>query len=111
MARSSGFNQFILLKLSGNPRLCRRSLTCAQPIVSELRANRVCLDSDFSATPFKAKIADVEKLRVHTMLIISGKDTETRAVSARLHHSGPQGVEIRTKANANILADIKECGS
>ena len=30
----------------------------AQPIVNELRANMVRVDSDFSATPLKAKIAD-----------------------------------------------------
>jgi len=32
----------------------------AQPIVNELRANMVRVDSDFSATPFKAKFADEE---------------------------------------------------
>ncbi|MDD5138736.1 MAG: hypothetical protein PHY43_00575 [Verrucomicrobiales bacterium] len=30
----------------------------AQPIVAELRANMVRVDADFSATPFKAKIAN-----------------------------------------------------
>jgi hypothetical protein len=30
---------------------------------------------DFSATPFKARIANVE-LRVHTMLVIGGRDME-----------------------------------
>jgi len=40
----------------------------AKPIVNGLRANMVRLDSDFSATPFKAKIANAEQLRVHTML-------------------------------------------
>jgi len=30
----------------------------AKPIVAELRANRVRVDADFSATPFKAKIAN-----------------------------------------------------
>ena len=30
----------------------------AQPIVNEIRANMVSVDSDFSATPFKAKIAN-----------------------------------------------------
>ena len=30
----------------------------AQPIVAELRANMVRVDADYSATPFKAKIAD-----------------------------------------------------
>ena len=32
----------------------------AKPIVNELRANMVRVDSDFSTTPFKAKIADAE---------------------------------------------------
>jgi threonyl-tRNA synthetase len=32
----------------------------AKPIVAELRANMVRVDADFSATPFKAKIADAE---------------------------------------------------
>ena len=32
----------------------------AQPIVNELRANMVRVDSDFSATPFKAKISNAE---------------------------------------------------
>lgn len=31
----------------------------AQPIVNELPANQVRVDADFSATPIKAKIADV----------------------------------------------------
>src|ERR1044071_878313 len=48
----------------------------AKPIVAELRANMVRVDSDFSATPFKAKIADAEKTRVHTMLVIGGRDME-----------------------------------
>jgi histidyl-tRNA synthetase len=33
----------------------------AQPIVNELRANMVRVDSDFSATPFKAKISNAER--------------------------------------------------
>ena len=35
-------------------------LNYAQPIVNELRANRVRVDSDFSAEPFKAKISNAE---------------------------------------------------
>jgi threonyl-tRNA synthetase len=80
----------------------------AQPIVNELRANQVRVDSDFSATPFKAKIADAEKLRVHTMLIIGGKDMEAGNVSVRLHHGGPQGAKPKAEVVAKILADIKE---
>lgn len=32
-----------------------------KPIVNELRANMVRVDADFSATPFKANIADFEQ--------------------------------------------------
>jgi hypothetical protein len=51
----------------------------------------VRVDADFSATPFKAKISNAEQLRVHTMLVIGGRDMEAGAVSVRLHHGGPQG--------------------
>ena len=67
------------------------------------------VDSDFSTTPFKAKIADAEKLRVHTMLIIGGKDMEAGNVSVRLHHDGPQGAKPKAEVVvAEILADIKD---
>ncbi|MGN6554701.1 MAG: threonine--tRNA ligase [Verrucomicrobiota bacterium] len=80
----------------------------AQPIVNELRANMVRVDSDFSATPFKAKIANAEQLRVHTMLVIGGRDMEAGQVSVRLHHGGPQGAKPKAEVIAQILADIKE---
>jgi len=80
----------------------------AQPIVNELRTNQVRVDSDFSATPFKAKIADAEQSRVHTMLVIGMRDMEAGAVSVRLHHGGPQGAKPRAEVIANILADIRE---
>jgi len=76
------------------------------------------VDSEFSAKPFKAKIADAEKLRVHTMLItclssatarlVGGKDMEAGNVSVRLHHGGPQGAKPKAEVIANILASIKE---
>jgi threonyl-tRNA synthetase len=80
----------------------------AKPIVAELRANMVRVDTDFSATPFKAKIANAEQLRVHTMLVIGGRDMEAGAVSVRLHHGGPQGAKPKAEVIAQILADIKE---
>jgi len=33
----------------------------AQPIVAELRANRVRVEADYSATPFKAEISNAER--------------------------------------------------
>ncbi len=80
----------------------------AKPIVAGLRANMVRVDADFSATPFKAKIANAEQLRVHTMLVIGGRDLEAGAVSVRLHHGGPQGAKPKAEVVAEILASIKE---
>ncbi len=80
----------------------------AKPIVAELRANMVRVDSDFSATPFKAKISNAEQLRVHTMLVIGGRDKEAGQVSVRLHHGGPQGAKPKAEVIADILAGIKE---
>ena len=80
----------------------------AKTIVTELRANMVRVESDFSATPFKAKIADAEKTRVHTMLVIGGRDMEAGQVSVRLHHGGPQGAKPKAEVVADILASIKE---
>jgi len=80
----------------------------AQPIVTELRAAQVRVDADFSATPFKAKIADAEETRVHTMLVIGGRDMEAGAVSVRLHTGGPQGAKPKAEVVADILASIKE---
>lgn len=80
----------------------------AKPIVNELRANMVRVDADFSATPFKAKISNAEQLRVHTMLVIGGRDMEAGAVSVRLHHGGPQGAKPKGEIIADILASIKE---
>jgi threonyl-tRNA synthetase len=80
----------------------------AKPIVAELRANMVRVDADFSATPFKAKISNAEQLRVHTMLVIGGRDMEAGAVSVRLHHGGPQGAKPKGEVIADILASIRE---
>jgi threonyl-tRNA synthetase len=86
---------------------CDSSTHYAQPIAAELRANRVRVDADFSAMPFEAKIADAEKTRVHTMLVIGGRGMETGQVSVRLHHGGPQGAKPKAEVVADILAGIK----
>ena len=76
--------------------------------MAELRANMVRVDADFSATPFKAKISNAELLRVHTMLVIGGRDMESGAVSVRLHHGGPQGAKPKAEVVADILGAIKQ---
>ena len=76
--------------------------------MNELRANMARVESDFSATPFKAKIADAEQTRVHMMLVIGGRDMEAGAVSVRLHGKGNIGAKPKAEAIADILASIKE---
>jgi threonyl-tRNA synthetase len=80
----------------------------AQPIVNELRANLVRVSADFGTDPIKAKIADAEKAKVHTMLVIGARDLEAGAVSVRLHGKGNVGAKPKGEVIAKILADIKE---
>ena len=80
----------------------------AKGIVNELRANFVRVEGDFSANPVKAKIADAEKAKVHTMLVLGGRDLESGQVSVRLHSKGPQGAKPRAEVIADILASIRE---
>lgn len=80
----------------------------AQPIVNELRASMVRVSPDFTATPIKAKIADAETARVHTMLVIGPRDVEAGNVSVRVHGRGNLGAKSRGEAIAEILAAIKE---
>ena len=68
----------------------------------------VNVDADFSATPFKAKISNAEQLRVHTMLVIGGRDMEAGAVSVRLHGQGNIGAKPKSEIVADILAAIRE---
>jgi len=77
-------------------------------LLNKLRTNMVRVDTDFSATPFKAKISNAEQLRVHTMLVIGGRDLDAGAVSVRLHGKGPQGAKPKGEVVAEILAAIKE---
>ena len=76
--------------------------------VSELRANFVRVDADYSTNKINGKIQDAERAKVHTMLVIGSRDMEAGAVSVRLHHGGPQGAKPKAEVVADILASIKE---
>ena len=80
----------------------------AKEIHRELRANEVRAEADFSPDPIKAKIAEAEKAKVHTMLVIGGRDMDAGQVSVRLHSKGPQGAKAKGEVVAEILASIKE---
>jgi len=83
-------------------------LQYARAITDELRASQVRAAGDYGTDPMKAKIAEAEKARVHTMLVIGGRDMEGGNVSVRLHSKGPQGAHPRAKVIADILQSIKE---
>src|SRR5688572_30247842 len=79
----------------------------AKPIVNELRTNMVRVENDFSPDPIKAKIAEAEKAKVHTMLVIGARDVEAGNVSVRLHSKGPQGAKPKGEVIKEILQEIK----
>jgi len=80
----------------------------AKGIVTELRANMVRCESDFSTDNIKGKILNAETAKVHTMLVIGPRDVQAGAVSIRLHGKGNVGAKPKAEAVADILAAIKE---
>src|SRR5208282_2282869 len=80
----------------------------AKGVVQELRANMVRTEGDFRTDPIKAKIAQAEEAKVHTMLVIGGRDMEAGAVSVRLHGKGNVGAKPKGEVVAEILQSIKE---
>ena len=80
----------------------------AKAIVNELRANMVRAEGDYSTNPIKAKIAEAETAKVHTMLVIGPRDMEANNVSVRLHGKGNIGAKPKTEVIAEILTAIRE---
>jgi threonyl-tRNA synthetase/REP element-mobilizing transposase RayT len=80
----------------------------AKAIVNELRANFVRCESDFSSNKINGKIQEAEQAKVHTMLVIGGRDMEAGNVSVRLHGKGNLGAKPKAEVMADILAAIKE---
>jgi len=68
----------------------------------------VRVEADFSTNPIKAKIADAETARVHTMLVIGARELEAGNVSVRLHGKGNIGAKPKGEVIADILQSIKE---
>jgi threonyl-tRNA synthetase len=80
----------------------------ARSIQSELRSHLVRAELDASSDHIKAKIANAEQMKVHTMLVIGNRDLEAGAVSVRLHGKGNLGAKPRGEVIADILQSIKE---
>jgi threonyl-tRNA synthetase len=83
-------------------------LAAGKALVNELRQNFVRVTGDFSNEPIKAKIANAEHARVHTMLVLGPRDLEAGNVSVRLHTGGPQGAKPTAQVVADIVQSIRE---
>jgi threonyl-tRNA synthetase len=83
-------------------------LDYARAIQSELRAHQVRAELDASSDHMKAKIANAEQMKVHTMLVIGNRDMEANAVSLRVHGQGNLGAKPRDEVIAEVLAAIRE---
>jgi threonyl-tRNA synthetase len=80
----------------------------AKAIVQELRANFVRVEADFSSNKINGKIQDAEQAKVHTMLVIGGRDLDAGNVSVRLHGKGNLGAKPKAEVVAEILRTIRE---
>jgi threonyl-tRNA synthetase len=80
----------------------------AKGIVTELRANMVRAEGEYSNENIKGKIQSAETAKVHTMLVIGPRDMQAGAVSVRLHGKGNVGAKPRAEVIADIFAAIKE---
>jgi threonyl-tRNA synthetase len=83
-------------------------LDYSRSILDELRAHQVRATLDASTDHIKAKIANAEQMKVHTMLVIGNRDLEANAVSVRVHSKGNLGAKPRNEVVADILQSIKE---
>jgi threonyl-tRNA synthetase len=83
-------------------------VAAAKKLQAELRASEVRAEIDISTDHIKAKIADAETAKVHTMLVIGNRDLEAGNVSVRLHGKGNVGAKPTAEAVADILTAIKE---
>ncbi len=80
----------------------------ATSIVQELRGQMVRAEGDYSSNNIKGKIQEAEQAKVHTMLVIGGRDLQAGAVSVRVHGKGNLGAKPRAEVVADLLQSIRE---
>lgn len=82
-------------------------LNYAKDVVNQLRAQQVRAEGDYGNDPIKAKIANAEKAKVHTMLVIGGRDMDAGNVSVRLHGKGNVGAKPKAEVIAEVVEKIR----
>jgi threonyl-tRNA synthetase len=96
--------QVRILAISDEPEL----LQYARSIQAELRSHEVRAELDASGDHMKAKIANAEQMKVHTMLVVGKRDMDANAASVRVHGKGNLGAKPRDQVIADLLSSIKE---
>ena len=76
-------------------------------IVDELRANLVRVEGDYSSNDIKGKIKAAELAKVHTMLVIGGREQEGDKVTLRVHGKGNLGAKSRKEAISELVENIR----
>jgi threonyl-tRNA synthetase len=80
----------------------------AKEIQRELREHGIRATLDASTDPIKAKIANAETMKVHSMFVLGKRDLEASAISVRVHGQGNLGAKLRAEVVADLLTAIKE---
>lgn len=80
----------------------------AKAIVAELRAGMVRVEGDFGTDKINGKVLRAEQAKVHTMLVVGGRDMAANAVSLRVHGQGNLGAKPKGEVVADIFQAIRE---
>ncbi len=82
-------------------------IASARELERELRAHEVRAEVDATSDPIKAKIANAEHAKVHTMLVLGRRDLEAGVLSVRVHGQGNLGAKPRAEVLTDLLTAIK----
>ena len=80
----------------------------AKKIVAELRANMVRAEGDYGTDKINGKIQRAEEAKVHTMLVIGGRDMEAKPFQFVSMAKAISARSRRRKSLPDILQAIKE---
>ena len=83
-------------------------LNYVKGIHHELRNEGVRATLDATTDHIKSKIARAEEMKVHTMLVVGGRDLDAGVVSVRVHGQGNVGARPHREVLSDILLAIKE---
>ncbi|HMG06100.1 MAG TPA: His/Gly/Thr/Pro-type tRNA ligase C-terminal domain-containing protein [Chthoniobacterales bacterium] len=73
-------------------------------------AHQVRCELDATTDHIKAKIANAEQMKVHTMLVIGARDMEANAVSVRIHGQGTSAPNRAPRASVTFCSRSLSAG-